>query len=541
VADYEIRHSAASDRLLKLASLPAGNLGSTSDEHELFVGSLDTPRGRAVTHPSVARAGADVRRLFGVASQGQYDTWTDVSSVAQDASGMVMSPKPAGSPGTDIVTTGYVLPYELADGGTMVVEAVGTYKCGSINPKILAGIKIGGSYVAPQYEGMMNATGATAAPVDISGVTASRFEWSAITCGLNALGGYEALHVSAANLTPGEFQWRLTVKIHALGRWAKWQRGDDDSATKDRNCWVEATLEWGALQYNGGARIGEPAAYNNPLGQRTLQYSAFVQRNTATPANGTVRGAVYTHLGTQWLCHAASDRGAQLLAASVTDWVTATAYVWGDIRESSGGGFYRCITGHTSSAAGAGAGLNEPGIGDDWALFWVRIYYNADVAAQMHTEDAPGVGLHWREFFVPAVSRATISGFATVDWTVGNEVQVELGGPQQEDHGNSWLTYANNVAYTAEAGVSPFTVGDRGVVAGGVVYSPKTYLYVASWPRMMAGVNTALWTAAPTGASPDSERAWRALPTTLRDDMRMQHIHGYLFGRRNGVAERRLG
>jgi hypothetical protein len=210
----------------------------------------------------------------------------------------------------------------------------------------------------------------------------------------------------------------------------------------------------------------------------------------------------------------------------VTDWVTATAYVWGNVRESSAGGYYKCITGHTSSAAGAGAGLNEPGVGDDWALFWVRVYYNADVAIQMLTEEAPGCGVHWAEFFVPAVNTATFSGFSTVDWTIGNEIQLELGGPQQVDLGTVFAAYNATGAYAPEFGTCS---------AAGVNYSAKAHMYAAAWPRLVAGVETALTTAAP----PDA-RYWRALPTTLRDEMRMQHVHGYIYGRRNGVAERRV-
>jgi hypothetical protein len=541
MADVELRHSTAADRQLKLTALPAGHLGSTSDEGEFFVGNAATPIGLAVTAPQSPMGGVDSRRLFNVGSQGQSDTWEDVDGADQDGSGMVISPRPAAvaGGGTDIITTGYILPYELADGGTITIEATGTYKCGSVMPMILAKLRIAppgsAGYVAPQYERALNSGGTAAAPFDVTGMVADAFEWSSRTVGLNALGGYEALHISAANLTPGEFQWRLTMKVNALGRWAKWQRGDDDSATKDRNCWVEATLEWGALQYNMGARIGDGSLGSNPLGTITLQYSPFVKRNTATPANGTIRGAIYTFMDRQWLCHAASNVGAQLLAASVTNWADATLYVHGNIREH-GSAFWRCVLGHTSVLAN-----DEPGVGPNYTLYWKRIYYDEVVAANMMTEDAPGVGLHWREFFVPAVQRATISGFATVDWTVGNEIQLELGGPQQEDLANAWGTYANNVAYTAEAGVTPFTGGDRGVVAtGGGVYAPKTFLYVGSWPRIMASVETALWTAAPTGVSPDSERAWRRLPTTLRDEMRCQHVHGYLYGRRNGTAQRRM-
>src|SRR5687768_11091136 len=139
VDPYIIRHATAAERLAETVALPAGHQGSTSDEHEQFIGSADTMRGRAVAPPSVARVAADSRRLFGAASQGQQDTWTDVSSVAQDGSGFAISPKPAAvaGGGTDIITTGYILPNELADGGTITIEATGTYKCGSVMPMIL--------------------------------------------------------------------------------------------------------------------------------------------------------------------------------------------------------------------------------------------------------------------------------------------------------------------------------------------------------------------------------------------------------------------
>src|SRR5688572_11334555 len=128
MADVELRHSTAADRQLKLTALPAGHLGSTSDEGEFFVGNAATPIGLAVTAPQSPMGGVDSRRLFGCASQGQQDTWEDVDGLDHDASGFTISPKPFGSAGTDIITTGYILPYELADGGSFVIEATGTYK-----------------------------------------------------------------------------------------------------------------------------------------------------------------------------------------------------------------------------------------------------------------------------------------------------------------------------------------------------------------------------------------------------------------------------
>lgn len=477
---YEVRHSSADDRLLKPSPLPAGHLGSTSDEYELFVGSPDTAIGRAVTHPQAPKSGLDVRRLFGAASQGQQNTWTDVSAVAQDASGMVLSPKPSGSPGTDVITTGYVLPYELADGGTITIEAVGTYKCGSLTPRILANLKIGGSYVVPQYE--VTAPASSAAPTDIpgaSGITTA-FEWSSLTCGLNALGGYEALFAGATNLTKGEFQWRLTMKVHALGRWAKWQRGDEDSATKDRTCWVEATLEWGALQYNAGARIGEPYGYYFPTSTSTTQYNAYMP-------SGVARGNVYSFMGQQWLCHASSTTTALDATADPDELVPA---IW----------------------------------------------------TSMLADEAPGMGVHWKELFVPLVSKATISGFAAVDWTIGNELQLELGGPQQVDLGTTFTAYNAATLYLPEFG----NCSD-----GGFNWAAKTMVLSSTFPRFAydAGTGTSLsdttgitptFTDNPTGATGTAERCWRKLPSTLRDEMRMQHVHGYLYGRRNGVAERRV-
>jgi hypothetical protein len=579
--DYEIKHSTAVDRATIPTRLAAGHLGSTSDEYEAFIGSADTLFGLPVTSPQAPKSGLDVRRLFGVASQGQQDTYTDVDSVVQDASGIKLSPKPHLSPGTDVVTTGYIMPYELADGGGITIEAVGTFKCGSILPRFLAKLKIGGLYVTPQYEVYDPANATPSLPVDVAGTVANAFEWSSLTCGLNALGGYEALNVAAANLTQGEFQWRLTLRVHALGRWAKWPTGNDVApawsvasvsyvagrtvsnggsiweciathvsaagtepgvgaswatvwrALPARNCWVEATLEWGALQANGGARMGEAFGYYNPTASRNVQYQASL------PA-GTVRGTVYSFMGQRWLCHAASATTALLTAATVPAWADATAYVYGDIVENTGVAFYRCIVGHTSDLGG---GLNEPGAGTDTTAYWELLStdataYNDKVWTQMLAEEAPGMGIHWREFFVPLVSKATISGFATVDWTAGNEIQLELGGPQQVDLGTSFAAYTTTVYLAEGAGITP-------AVPDGTVWAPKTTFYVTTFPHFVAGVSdvtgvTPSFTEAPDAATALRDRLWRQLPTTLRDEMRMQHVHGYLYGRRNGVAERRV-
>jgi len=95
-------------------------------------------------------------------------------------------------------------------------------------------------------------------------------------------------------------------------------------------------------------------------------------------------GTRVTHGGRRWVCYLAHTSGGttepgvggsylnnwrDVGSAGLLAWATATAYALGDYRGQSGR-LWQCIDAHTSSAAGAGAGLNQPGIGNDWALFW---------------------------------------------------------------------------------------------------------------------------------------------------------------------------
>jgi hypothetical protein len=372
---------------------------------------------------------------------------------------MVMTPRAAGSPGTDVVTTGVIGAGELADGGEVIIQAVGTYTCGSALPRILAKLKIGGAYVVPQYEGTAPGFGV----LDVSGVTADTFEWSSRTCGLNALGGYEALWATATNIPQGEFQWVLTMRIRSLGYQSKWDRADEDNSgeLKDRTCWVDATLEWGALMMSAGGRENSWIGIDRAFSTLNADYGATTI--------STTRGNFYCYGGNMWLCH----------AGSATSAITAGSPP-------------------TFDAA-------------DWGL--------------MQAEESPGVGAHWREFWVPAVSKASIAGLATVAWRSENEIQLELGGPQQQDTQTVASGYANNIAYQAEVGM---------VLDSGTTYVAKTNLYNATYPRLAAGVHVAL----PTAAPPDA-RSWRALPASRADAMRMQTVSGYVYGRSPGVMERR--
>lgn len=98
------------------------------------------------------------------------------------------------------------------------------------------------------------------------------------------------------------------------------------------------------------------------------------------------------HGGRRWYCwvdHASGagfepgvsgdvwrDVGVEGLPAWVGDTGSGgEAYILGSV-VGVGARPFACIQPHTSSAAGAGAGLNEPGEGGDWALYWREIGRN---------------------------------------------------------------------------------------------------------------------------------------------------------------------
>jgi hypothetical protein len=133
------------------------------------------------------------------------------------------------------------------------------------------------------------------------------------------------------------------------------------------------------------------------LNTASVGYNRHVFSPALAWANGTAYliGNRVRHGGRRWYCwvsHTAStgvlepgvagnvwrDVGPAGLAA----WVTATAYTLGtQVGQDSRP--YTCIDAHTSSAAGAGAGLNQPGIGDDWALFWREVGRNESADRQV--------------------------------------------------------------------------------------------------------------------------------------------------------------
>ena len=509
-----------------LASMAAGHLGSTQDTHEVFAGDAATPYGYPAAYPQVPLGGADTRRLWAVCSQKGVDTWSDEAAVLQDASGIVIPARAVQvssipTPNTDPVALGYVMPYELADGGKIVMEARGTFKCGSVRPRILAKLKIGSNYVVPQYEATRPDTTAF---TDVSFVTADAFEWSSQTLGLNALGGYEALNLYAATAESGVFDWKLTVEITSLGRYAKREDFDDDvvtwltataytagthrvrntdlagrtytcianhtSGTTSKpgtgatwttywreisgNARVQATLEWGGLNYNGGGQMGEYFGAYNPFAALNVQWNAFLP-------SGSVRGTVYSFMGQQWLCHA----NATQTALDVT--------------------------------GGAGGYAIYPTV-------WQNIL----------AEVAPGIGAHSKEFFVPLVSRSTLVAHAFVDWTAGNEIALELGGPTQEDRSLTYDAYGATTAYAAEAGQSPYTGTKRAILDTAVNYAAKTAMYASNFSRMVDGAEVDLFTAAAT-----DRRCWRPLPAEMRDTMRLHTTTAYLFGGRPGAYQAR--
>lgn len=506
-----------------------GYLGTTSDGREGFAGNPATPLGYPFTYPQVPLHGLDVRRLWTVASQGQSDTWTNENGDVVDASGMVMTPRIATGVDTDPVARGYIRPYELADGGEVVIQTYGTYKCGSLSPKIVARLTIGGERVFPDY-GLDQPLLPGFDPV--SGVVSQAFDWSYSTLGSNVLGGYEALSSARTNTPQGLFQWRLTTRIRSLGRYAKletmdddaadWSSGTDytvgavvrDTATANRtyrcliangpattvfqpnvtvgweaywqdisgNLAVEMTLDWGALHYNPG----DPFSFSNPFSNNTNQYSTLFDNTAGT--QGVKRGSVYSFLGRQWLCHASSL---------------------------------------TSATSGGSKGA--------WAT-------NRNTATDMLVEQAPGMGMHWKEFFVPLVQSKTYTAFAQMNHVQGNELILELGGPAYVDPALSPAAYSATSDYFAESG----TCTD-----GGNTYVAKVFMDYDATPansayiHMDGGAVSLLMRAAPTAAvsgSVSGDRFWRQLaanPEDRFDDMRMQHTQAYLFGGRVGAYQER--
>lgn len=522
------------------AATSAGNAlepshGSTSDEHILYVGDLATKLGYPTTFPQVPLHGQDVRRMWQVASMGQADSWTNEAGTLLDGSGMLLSPKSAAA--CDPVARGYIQPYELADGGTILMESYGTYKCGSLSPKIAAKLKVGQRggtpvdyYIYPDYGIDVPSTSVPGFDV-ASGVVSQSFDWSYPTLGTNALAGYEALSSLRTNTPAGQFSWRLTTKLRSLGRYAKHETYDEDlvdwatatgytagtsvvrnadlmdrayicttshtsgASTKPGtgaswtsnwreitgNVAVEMTLEWGALHYNPG----EVFNFNNPFSENSTQYSVFWNNAGGAVIPGVKRGVVYAFLGQQWLCHAPS------------------------------------LTNATSGAKGT----------------WATTRNNV---VDMLAEQAPGVGAYWKEFFVPLVSHKTFTAFGFIDHTVGNEITLELGGPTYVAPTTSISAYSATTDYNAEVSVA--SDGGNDYVCKATIDYNATAAN-ANFPRMDAGAEVSVMTAAPTASvsgSISGHRFWRLLATNLGDrydTMRLMSTQAYLYGGRVGAYQ----
>jgi hypothetical protein len=480
--DYNIYRGTDANRRT-ISNMADGRIGSTSDEDEVFIGSSKTPLGMPAVYPRLPLEGVDARRMWAVTGVAFGNKQTALGAAVQsDISGLTINPRSftAAEVGTtDPVAMGYIMPNELIDGGYIEIISVGKYKPGSVFPRLLAKVKIGANYIAPQYETVdLNLL----TVVDSTGTTPNCYEFSQRTLGLNALGGYEAANTFATNLPKGEFTWKMTTRIHSLGRYAKWSTGDDDTAADadglfSANCWVECELEFGMLGLNSGGRIGNP-----PVGDLHTVGIGSLQLYGPMMVQEPIKGGVYEFMGRQWLCHA--------------------------------GGLDRSAT-----------------------PSWTGAVVDFAVWQSLLAEEAPGIGHYWREFFVPTVSKASISGFAAVDWSVGNELIFELGGAQH-NLGVTPATWGAGLATRVPEGTA------SGLVTGsdGNFYACKTYLHYTLDKKLIQNVLVADFDPDPVVATDGiaSERGWRLLPTNMTDVMRVQSTHAYLFGGRVGTSRKRL-
>lgn len=369
------------------------------------------------------------------------------------------------SPGTDPLASGVIKAYELRDGGEVVIRATGTFKCGSKRPRIMARLKAAGSYIDPQMEVDDTALGG----FDI-GAALGGFEWSHTTLGINSLWGYEALSVPRTNTPEGLFEWELEMRIQALGNGAARSDYDEDTTTLDSNTRVSAKLTWGGLHYNAGGRIGEVEGWFNPgTGTRSMALNAFLE-------TGTTKGEVYSFGGRQWLCIHGSAATQSIFTGSAGS-RTFQATAW---------------------------------------QHWMA-------------EEAPGIGIHWRDFWVPMVQESTMTAYATLDYEADIPLVFEMGGAGQNDRGATYSAYASGT-HLAESGI---------VTDSGTNYLCRRSMATGStYPTVIAGTESGL-TAGPTDAT-HGPRFWVPLPAEEADTMTCDGAHAYLFGGRRGSAQMRL-
>lgn len=547
MANFHIYHGPESTR--RLATLADGELGSSSEEGQLYYGDTSrTPQGMPAAYPQVPLQGVSVRQLFNVGKQGlspDPDLYTDAAGYQHNGAGLQLPARDLLRTGgvyeepTYPVAMGYIRPYELADGGRITMHAIGAYTIGGPQPHLCARVKVGGSYIDPQWE-LDKQDGSTVGFDLVAGVPPG-FDVSYPTQGLNALAGYEAANLLRQNTgapttdlqEQGRIQWTVDVDVFALGRHAKESRYDCDipfwrsttvyaiddqvmgsngvtytsktahtAATTNEpgkgSAWTTDWTEGGSANvaircrwkvglFTHNAHSG--AGFSNTIVWPTSEYNPLMGDATLHSGTGTRRGGIYSWMGRQWLCHAASE---------------------------------------TTALTGAAHPLSV----DSAAL------------EQLLTEEAPGMGAHWREFWVPAVQEFEQWSYGEVDWAAGNEIELELGGATKFDITQPFPAYSATQAY------SPENEALGSCSKGGLVYIAKAQVYSSTWPKMVAGASSATHTIAPDAAlsgSISGPRYWRNVGVVtqnsrsfFQDIQEVFNVQGYVYGGRTGYSQMRV-
>jgi len=164
----------------------------------------------------------------------------------------------------------------------------------------------------------------------------------------------------------------------------------------------------------------------------------------------------------------------QIVSRTIDAWVTATAYIVGDIRRTDTDVYY-CYHAHTSSAAGAVG--DEPGVGADWEDEWVLATEDGNdarfVCKLEHTSaatDEPGDSANWETYWTLIYDH-----FESTDYAVGDYVWEPLSTTNNHPyvcifahtssheknndmpgHGVSWIS----LGYFVRADFGHYAVGD---------------------------------------------------------------------------------
>lgn len=163
-----------------------------------------------------------------------------------------------------------------------------------------------------------------------------------------------------------------------------------------------------------------------------------------------------------------TDHG-QVVVSGVAAWVTATAYVQGDIR-SNGGVNYWCKAAHTSGAG------TEPGVGASWTTVWhpmtstiFEIYSPYSVSDLL--DDDGSLKLSFAQsgdviyFAHPSYAPYKLSRLGATNWTFAKADFT--GGPFQEDNDSATTVYASAITgtgITLTASASIFVSTDVGTL-----------------------------------------------------------------------------